>query len=50
MLVPYNQLVCILMVDDAANNFEDSILRTGSIEYNIILQNIPIFSNIHKLG
>jgi hypothetical protein len=38
------------IVDDAINNFEDSILTTVYSEFNRILHNIPIFSNIHKLG
>jgi hypothetical protein len=40
----------MVIVDGAINNFEDSTLRTVYSEFNRILQNVPIFSNIHKLG
>jgi hypothetical protein len=32
------------------NNFEASTFGTVSMEYNRVLQNTPIFSNLHKLG
>jgi hypothetical protein len=49
MIVPCNQLVCMVIVDDTTNNFDASTLRTVSIiEHNIILSRIPpIFSNLH---
>jgi hypothetical protein len=45
--------VCILhmvIVQVESNNCEASTLRTVSREYNIILQNTPIFSNLHRIG
>jgi hypothetical protein len=37
-------------VEDNSNTFEASTLITVSSEHNRVLQNIPIFSNLHKLG
>jgi hypothetical protein len=40
----------MVTVDVATNNYEAFALRTLSSEYNRILQNTPIFSNVHKMG
>jgi hypothetical protein len=50
MFAPYNQLVCMVIAEDRCNNFEASTLGTVSSEHNRILQNTPIFTNLHKLG
>jgi hypothetical protein len=51
MIVAFNPLVSIVIVDDATNNYEAFTLRTiSSAEYNIILQITQIFSNVHKVG
>jgi hypothetical protein len=34
--------------DDSSNSFEASTLRTVSSEHSRVLQNTPIFSNLHK--
>jgi hypothetical protein len=39
----------IIRLDDS-NSFEASTLRTVSSEHHRVLQNTPIFSNLHKLG
>jgi hypothetical protein len=44
MLVPCTQLVCIVNVKDGSNDYEASIVRTVSREYNIILQKIHQYS------
>jgi hypothetical protein len=38
----------MVIVKDGSNNYEASTLRTLSSEYNIILQNTTIFSNLHR--
>jgi hypothetical protein len=50
MIVPCNQVVRMVIVENGYNNFEDSTFGNVSMEYNIILQITPIFSNLHKLG
>jgi hypothetical protein len=40
----------VVLLDHATNKYEASTLRAGYMEYNRLLQNTPIFSNIHKLG
>jgi hypothetical protein len=40
----------MVIVEEGHNHFEASTLGTVSSEYNRILQNTPIFSNLHKLG
>jgi hypothetical protein len=40
----------MVIVVDAINNFEDSALRSVYSEFNRILQNLPLLSNIHTLG
>jgi hypothetical protein len=40
----------MVILEDGYNNFEASTLGTISSEFNIILQNTPIISNLHKLG
>jgi hypothetical protein len=40
MIVPCNQLVCMVIADDASDTFDDFTLRTVSMEYNIILSRI----------
>jgi hypothetical protein len=37
MLVPYNQLVCMVIVEVGSNNYAASTLRTASTEYYCIL-------------
>jgi hypothetical protein len=50
MIVPCNQLVRVVIVDAATNNYEAFTLPTLSLEYNIILHITPtIFSNLHKM-
>jgi hypothetical protein len=50
MLVHHcNQLVRVVVAEDYYNNFEASTLGIFYIEYNIMLQIIPIFSNLHKM-
>jgi hypothetical protein len=41
MIVPYNQLVGMVIVDDDTNSVDASTLRTVFIEYNIIPFRIP---------
>jgi hypothetical protein len=50
MLVPYSQLLCMIIVEVGSNNYAASTLRTISREYNIILQITPIFSDLHRMG
>jgi hypothetical protein len=50
MIVPCNQLVCMVVGDDASKNFDDFTLRTVSMEYNGIVNRIyqqytQIFTN-----
>jgi hypothetical protein len=40
----------MVMAEDGSNNLEDSTLGNVSSEYKRILQNTPIFSNLHKMG
>jgi hypothetical protein len=41
----------MVIAEDGYNNFEASTLKTLSSQYNmLVLQNIPIFSNLHNLG
>jgi hypothetical protein len=47
MLVPYNKLVCMVIVEVISNNYEASTLRIVSREYNIILQITPLISNLN---
>jgi hypothetical protein len=47
VIVACNQLVHMVIADDAINNFEVSPLRTFYSEFNIILQNVPIYSQIY---
>jgi hypothetical protein len=49
MMFPHYQVLCLVIADDATNNFDASTLRTVSIEYHIILQITGIFSNHHKM-
>jgi hypothetical protein len=49
LIVPHYQLLCLVIVDDATNTFAASTLRTVFIEYHIILQITPIFSNLQTL-
>jgi hypothetical protein len=44
MLVPYDQLCCMLIVEVGSNNYEASTLRTVSREYNIIILITSIYS------
>jgi hypothetical protein len=50
MLVPYNPLMFMVMMEVGSNNYEASTLRTVSREYNIILQITPLISNLHRMG
>jgi hypothetical protein len=50
MLVPYNQLLDMVIGEDDYNNFEACTLGTVTTEYNRILWITPIFSHLHKLG
>jgi hypothetical protein len=49
MIVTCNQLVGMVIADDANNIFDAPTLRTVSLEYHIILQITPIFSNLHRM-
>jgi hypothetical protein len=49
MVVSWNKLVCMVIVNDATDNYEDSTLQNLSSEYNRIIQITPIFSNLHKM-
>jgi hypothetical protein len=41
----------MVVVEDGYNNFEASILGTVfMLEYNRVLHNTPIISDLHKLG
>jgi hypothetical protein len=40
----------MVIVEVGSNNYEASIPRTIYREYNIILQNTPLFSNFHRMG
>jgi hypothetical protein len=40
----------MFIAEDDSSNYEASTLRTVSSEYNTILQNTPIFSNLHIMG
>jgi uncharacterized membrane protein len=50
MIVPCNQLLHMVMADDASYDFDALTIRALSSEYNIILQNTQIFSNLHRMG
>jgi hypothetical protein len=38
----------MIMVEDGSNNHDASTLRTLSLEYNRILKNTQIFSELHR--
>jgi hypothetical protein len=40
----------MVIVEVGSNNYEAFTLRNLSSEYNIMLQIIPIFSNLHRMG
>jgi hypothetical protein len=50
MRVPCKYLTPMVIAEDGTNNFEASTFGTVSMEYKRVLQNTPIFSNLHKLG
>jgi hypothetical protein len=50
MTVPCNQLVHLVIEDEATNASDAATLRTVSIEHHRILQITPTFSNQHKMG
>jgi hypothetical protein len=39
----------MVILEDVANNYDASTLRTVSIEYNRILENTQIFSKLHRM-
>jgi hypothetical protein len=46
MIVPCNQLVCLVIVDDVTNHFDVNTLRNVPIEYNSILSKILQYSKV----
>jgi hypothetical protein len=48
MIVHCNPLVGMVIADDATYNFDASILRTVSIEYNIIPSRIHEYSQMYR--
>jgi hypothetical protein len=46
MIVPCNQLLRMVIVEDASNNVDDFMIRTVSMEYNRILSRIYQYSQI----
>jgi hypothetical protein len=48
LVLCWNQLVCMVIVEDRSINYEASTFRTLSSEYSRVLQNTPIFSNLLK--
>jgi hypothetical protein len=49
IIVSYNPLVLMLIVEVDSNDYDASTLRNISIEYHRILQNTQLFSNLHKM-